>query len=60
MATGSLLHPVLSRIAHNFQGEDELTRSLLELCFSVEDALLREGEIGHDFVVAVCRKRPPR
>jgi len=54
---GSLLHPVLARIAHNFPDEDDQARDLLALCFRVEDVLLREGEIAHDYMVAVCRRR---
>ena len=53
---GALLHPLLARIAQNFRGEDEETRTLLGRCFDAEDALLGTGEIGHDFAVAVCRK----
>ena len=54
---GALLHPLLSRIAHNFAETDPDAQALLDLCFRAEDMLLQAGEIANDFVVAVCRRR---
>lgn len=53
---GALLHPLFARIAHNFQDDVSETHRLLKACFDEEDRLLRTGEIGHDFVVAACRR----
>ena len=54
---GSLLHLVLSGIAHNFLNDESETRRWLDLCFAVEDALLACAEIADDFVFAVGRPR---
>jgi 2-polyprenyl-3-methyl-5-hydroxy-6-metoxy-1,4-benzoquinol methylase len=54
---GALLHPLLSRIAHNFADADPDGQALLDLCFRAEDMLLQAGEIVHDFIIAVCRRR---
>jgi hypothetical protein len=54
---GSLLHMLLSEIAHNFVGDDPETRRALRLCFDAEDLLIASGELGHDFAVAACRRR---
>jgi SAM-dependent methyltransferase len=54
---GALLHPALARIAHNFTAPDAETQTLLDLCFRAEDLLLQAGEIAHDFIIAVCRRR---
>jgi SAM-dependent methyltransferase len=53
---GTLLHVVLSGIAHNFVGTDADSQGLLEACFAFEDALLGAGELSHDFVVVVGRR----
>lgn len=52
---GTLLHILLAGIAHNFLGDDAETDSLLRAIFAFEDALIATGEIGSDYVFAVCR-----
>jgi ubiquinone/menaquinone biosynthesis C-methylase UbiE len=54
---GTILHMLFQGIAHNFLSEDRETRRLLDACFEVEDALLNNGDIRSDFIVAVCTKR---
>ena len=41
---GTLLHLVLSGIAHNFSEEEPETLAVLEFCFQAEDALLGPGD----------------
>ena len=53
---GAILHMLLADIAMNFLSEDEKTRSLLSLCFQIEDTLMSIGDIRSDFIVAICRK----
>ena len=53
---GTILMMLLSEIGHNFLSGDKETRDLLDLCFNVEDVLIKHKEIQSDFVVAVCRK----
>jgi ubiquinone/menaquinone biosynthesis C-methylase UbiE len=53
----SIVHPVLSSIAHNFLDEGPCKRAL-ELLFAAEDLLLGSGEIETLRTVLVCRKRP--
>lgn len=57
---GTLLHLVLSEIAHNFVDGDPEAERVLDLCFRAEDALLDSGELHSDFLVAVCRPRSER
>ncbi len=54
---GAVLHLLFADIAHHFLAPDEEARRLLRLCFEVEDFLLERGDVGHDFVVAICGKR---
>jgi len=55
---GSVLHMLLSEIAHNFRTDDPAAKRALRLCFEAEDLLLASGEVASDFAVVVCRKRP--
>ncbi len=55
---GTVLHLLFSGIAHNFLSEDTETRHWLDICFEVEDSLLRKGDIQSDFIIAVCKKSP--
>lgn len=54
---GSILHLLLAGIGHHFVNPDRDARRILELCFEAEDALIASGDLQHDFVLAVCRKR---
>jgi ubiquinone/menaquinone biosynthesis C-methylase UbiE len=54
---GSILHLLFGGIAHHFLTPDNEAKELLRLCFEMEDFLIKTGEVNHDFVVAVCKKR---
>jgi len=54
---GSVLHMLLSEIAHNFRTDDPEAQRALRLCFEAEDLLLASGELASDFAVVVCRRR---
>jgi ubiquinone/menaquinone biosynthesis C-methylase UbiE len=59
---GTILHMLFADIAHNFLGDDSEENSKeacrwLELCFQIEDTLLRSGDIQSDFALFVCK--PP-
>jgi hypothetical protein len=57
---GNLLHMLFNGIAHHFCSQDTKTKRWLDILFSVEDALLHNGELSSDFLVAVCQKRQKR
>jgi SAM-dependent methyltransferase len=52
---GTLLQLIFKDIAHNFINERDQTKELLKMIFSVEDEMLRKGEIKSDFVFYVCK-----
>jgi ubiquinone/menaquinone biosynthesis C-methylase UbiE len=54
---GSVLHLLLKGIAHHFTAPDEEGEHWLRTCCEVEDLLLARGDLGHDYVVAVCKRR---
>jgi ubiquinone/menaquinone biosynthesis C-methylase UbiE len=54
---GSILHLLFGGIAHHFLTPDNETQELLRICFEMEDFLIKAGEVNHDFIVAVCKKR---
>ena len=54
---GSLLHLLFGGIAHHFVTPDNEGQKLLRICFEMEDFLINAGEIDHNFVVVVCKKR---
>ncbi len=54
---GTILHLLLSGIAHHFLSSDAEGQRLLDICFVIEDMSLESGEIQDDFVFAVCKKR---
>jgi SAM-dependent methyltransferase len=56
---GTILHMLLSGIAHNFLSEDAETSGYLKLCFVVEDLLLATQQIESDYMIAVCKKKLP-
>lgn len=51
---GSLLHILLENIAGNFNPHIQEDMDWLEYLFRLEDMLIATGELGHDFVVAIC------
>ncbi|MFI5174101.1 MAG: class I SAM-dependent methyltransferase [Terriglobia bacterium] len=53
---GTLLCPVLDRIAGNFT-ENEADRELLLEAFAYEQELIRQGELSSDYTVIVARPR---
>ena len=52
---GSILHLLLSGVAHHFINPDVQGQRLLDLCFAAEDLLLDSHEIDHDFALIICR-----
>ncbi|MCK5056148.1 MAG: class I SAM-dependent methyltransferase [Candidatus Aminicenantes bacterium] len=54
---GTILHLLFNGIAHHFRQDDPETRDWLNLCFTVEDLLIKTKEITSDFVLAVCGKK---
>lgn len=54
---GAALHLGLSEIAQNFDPDAAEDREILEAFFAAEDAAMRTGEIGNDFVVVTAVKR---
>ena len=54
---GSVLHMLLSEIAHNFRTDDPEAHRALRLCFEAEDLLIASGDLASDFAVVVCRRR---
>ena len=54
---GTILHMLFSDIAMNFLSDDEESRGLLEMCFLIEDTLIKIGDISDDFVLAVCKRK---
>jgi len=54
---GTILHPLLHGIAHNFFSNDDMTQSFLQMLFELEDLLLESGDVTSDYAVVICRKR---
>ncbi len=54
---GTLLHPVLNDIAGNFIADDPQSMELLQMLFTIEDALLASGEIVSDFAYLVAKPK---
>jgi len=53
---GGLLHMLLEDIAGNFAEDDSEALCWLQRIFSIEDSLLEQGELEHDFAVLIGRK----
>ena len=53
---GSLLHLVLEGIAGNFLPGDPLATEWIERLSAIEDQLILDGRLGHDFAVIIARK----
>ena len=53
---GSLLHLVLEGIAGNFVPGDPLATEWVERLSAIEDQLILEGRLAHDFAVIIARK----
>jgi SAM-dependent methyltransferase len=49
----SVLHPLLTGIAHHFLKEDQETGRFLALCFQAEDDLLASGDLQDDFIAVI-------
>jgi SAM-dependent methyltransferase len=56
-AGGSLLHLVLEDIAGNFAPDVPAAAEWLETLFAMEDALIGDGRLAHDFAVIIARAR---
>ena len=53
---GSLLHLVMEGIAGNFVPGDPLATEWIERLCAIEDQLILEGRLAHDFAVIIARK----
>lgn len=53
---GSLLHLVLEGIAGNFLPGDPVATEWIERLSEIEDQLILNGKLGHDFAVIIARK----
>jgi SAM-dependent methyltransferase len=53
---GNILHLLFKDIAHNFLGQDEKTRTLIQRIFELEDDFLRSGNES-DFIFGVYKPR---
>jgi SAM-dependent methyltransferase len=53
---GSLLHLVMSGIARNFVPGDPVATQWVERLCAIEDQLILEGTLAHDFAVIIARK----
>jgi SAM-dependent methyltransferase len=53
---GSLLHLVMEGIAGNFVPDDPLATECVERLCALEDRLILEGRLAHDFAVIIARK----
>ena len=54
---GTLLQFLLSGIAGNFREDDPRSLRILEMLFTIEDALMEVGDLESDFVVVVARPK---
>jgi SAM-dependent methyltransferase len=54
---GSLLHLLLEDIVGNFDERNEGSIAYLDSLFELEDRLIADGVLGHDFATIVARKR---
>jgi len=54
---GSVLHLLMEDIAGNFTPDDALAAEWLERLFRLEDQLILDGTLDHDFAVIVARGR---
>ena len=54
---GTLLQFLLSGIAGNFQEDDPSSMKVLEMLFTIEDALIDFGTLDSDFVVVAARPK---
>ena len=54
---GTLLQFLLSGIAGNFRADDPRSLRILEMLFTIEDALMEVGDLESDFVVVVARPK---
>lgn len=54
---GAILHPLFSRIAHNFTKNDPDTEKLIQCVFDIEDVLYSLGELPKIYTAGVYAKR---
>lgn len=54
---GTILHLLFRGIAHNFLQDDPETRDWLQICFKLEDVVMRTKQVPSDFIFAVCKRR---
>lgn len=54
---GTVLHLLFDDIAANFAENSSTDQMLIELCFQVEDVLMRIGDLPSDFIFCVAQNR---
>ena len=54
---GSLLHLLLDDIAGRFVPDDPRAMSHLRRCFALEDRLIADGTLQHDFAMIVAQPK---
>jgi ubiquinone/menaquinone biosynthesis C-methylase UbiE len=53
---GALLHMLFENISGNFADGRSTDLALIQMCFSIEDALMETRQLPHDFILAVCER----
>ena len=54
---GTILHPLLEHIVHNFDGHDEKDVAIISLLVRFEDLLIRSGIFKSDFAALAARRK---
>lgn len=57
---GTILHLLLEGIAGNFSEDDPESMQYLEHLFALEDRLIADGTLKHDFAVIIAKRKPTR
>ncbi|MFA6541709.1 MAG: class I SAM-dependent methyltransferase [Bacteroidota bacterium] len=54
---GTILQNLFKDIAHNFINEEQKTKDLIQLIFTIEDEMMQRGDISSDFIFFVCKQQ---
>lgn len=54
---GTILHMLLNGIAHHFIENNFEAQQWLQICFEIEDLLMKEGEIESDYAIFICKNK---
>ncbi len=57
---GSILHLLLEGIAGNFADDDPVAMKYMKSFFELEDRMIADGTLQHDFAVIIARRKPTR